>query len=475
MTDYELVAGLEVHVELKTASKIFCSCTTDFGGDPNTHVCPICSGLPGTLPVLNEKVVEFGVKTGLALHCELTQLNKFDRKNYFYPDLPKAYQVSQLFFPICTNGQLRIATSEGEKDIRIHEIHMEEDAGKLVHEADCTLSDNNRGGVALLEIVSEPDFRSAEEVVAYLEKLRDILTYLGVSDCKMQEGRMRADINISVRPRGQEKLGVRAEMKNMNSLKAIQRAIKYEYKRQVKAIEKGETLTQQTRRWDEETGESYAMRSKENAQDYRYFPDPDLAPVELGQQMQERIRALLPELPEQKRQRYQEQFGLSPYDAELLTSAQQWAQLFEDTVAQQACAKEVANLIMGDLMRLSGEAGTLPEELDIDPKKLAQLIGLVTQGKINRTVGKQVVEQIFAHNIDPEQYVKDQGLLMLDDPDLLVLTVEQVLGENPKAVEEYLSGKDKAFASLVGQTMKKLKGKADPKAVNELLREKLKK
>lgn len=472
---YEMIAGLEVHTELSTKTKIFCGCTTAFGGEPNTRVCPVCAGMPGTLPALNEKVVEFALRTGLALNCEITKHTKFDRKNYFYPDLPKAYQISQLYLPICRNGSLEISCEAGTKSIGIHEIHMEEDAGKLIHDPvdDCTLIDYNRCGVPLLEIVSEPDFRSADEVIAYLERLREILMYLGVSDCKMQEGSMRADINISVRPAGQKELGTRTEMKNMNSFKAIHRAVLYETKRQIEVLESGGKIIQETRRWDDNKETAFAMRAKENAQDYRYFPEPDLPAVEISAEMLSAIKENLPELPESKRARYQTEYGLSENDARVLTSARELAFLFEETTAICKKPKEVSNMIMVELMRLLSETNTLPESLNMDPAKLAALIDLITEGIINRNTGKTVLEEIFRNNVEPEAYVKENGLLMLTSSSLIADAIDKVLTENQKSVDDYRNGKEKAFGFLVGQTMKALKGKADPRMVNRGLREKL--
>lgn len=475
--NYEIVVGLEVHVELGTKSKIFCSCTTEFGGDPNTHVCPVCSGMPGVLPVMNKKVVEFAISTGLALNCDITRYNKFDRKNYFYPDLPKAYQVSQLYLPICQNGRVDIEVEGVKKSIGIHEIHMEEDAGKLVHDPwdDCTLVDYNRCGVPLLEIVSEPDFRSADEVIAYLTKLRDILMYLGVSDCKMQEGSMRADVNVSVMPVGTEEFGTRTEMKNMNSFKAIHRAINFEAKRQIELLEEGKRVIQETRRWDDNKDSSFAMRSKENAQDYRYFPEPDLLPIEISDEWIESAKSNMPELPEDKRARYINDMGLSEYDASVLTSAREIAHLFEDAAEKCGKPKEVCNLIMGELMRLLSETATLPEDLKMDGSKVASLVDLITEGKINRNVGKEVFEVIFKDNVEPVSYVTEKGLLMLNDDSLVSDTIDEVIANNPKSIEDYKGGKEKAFGFLVGQTMKALKGKANPQAVNKILKEKLEK
>ncbi len=473
--NYQMVIGLEVHVELSTKSKIFCSCTTEFGGEPNTHVCPVCSGMPGVLPVLNKKVVEFAVSAGLATNCEITRYNKFDRKNYFYPDLPKAYQVSQLYLPICRNGKVEIEVNGEKKHIGIHEIHMEEDAGKLVHDPwdDCTLVDYNRCGVPLLEIVSEPDFRSADEVIAYLTKLRETMMYLGVSDCKMQEGSMRADVNISVMPVGSSKFGTRTEMKNMNSFKAIYRAINYEANRQIELLESGGVVTQETRRWDDNKDASFAMRSKENAQDYRYFPEPDLLPIEISEEWINNARINMPELPEAKRARYINEFGLSEYDASVITSERQIAYLFEDTVKLSNQPKEACNLIMGELMRLMSETGTLAEEVNMDAAKIADLIKLILDGKINRTVGKEVFEQIFRNNVDPVEYVEENGLLMLNDDSLVEKTIDDVIANNPKSISDLKAGKSKAKGFLVGQTMKALKGKANPQTVNQILDKKL--
>ncbi len=475
--NYETVVGLEVHVELSTKSKIFCGCTTEFGGEPNTHVCPVCTGMPGSLPVMNKGVVEFAIRAGIALNCDITRYNKFDRKNYFYPDLPKAYQVSQLYLPICQNGKVEIEVDGEKKYIGIHEIHMEEDAGKLIHDPwdDCTLVDYNRCGVPLLEIVSEPDFRSADEVIAYLTKLRDIMMYLGVSDCKMQEGSMRADVNVSVRPIGQKEFGTRSEMKNMNSFKAIYRAINFEAKRQIEILEEGGKVIQETRRWDENKDASFAMRSKENAQDYRYFPEPDLLPIEISDEWINDVKNNLPELPEAKRARYISEFGLTEYDAGVITSAKQLAYLFEDTTAICKKPKEACNLIMGELMRLLSETSTLPEDIKIDPKKVADLINLIIDGKINRNVGKEVFEEIFRNDVEPVKYVEEKGLLMLNDDSLVSDTIDKVIADNTKGVEDFKGGNEKAFGFLVGQTMKALKGKANPQAVNKILKEKLQK
>ena len=473
--NYQMVVGLEVHVELSTKSKIFCSCTTEFGGEPNTHVCPVCSGMPGVLPVLNKKVVDFAIRAGLATNCEITRYNKFDRKNYFYPDLPKAYQVSQLYLPICRNGKVEIEVEGEKKYIGIHEIHMEEDAGKLVHDPwdDCTLVDYNRCGVPLLEIVSEPDFRSADEVIAYLTKLRETMMYLGVSDCKMQEGSMRADVNISVMPMGSTKFGTRTEMKNMNSFKAIYKAINYESNRQIELLESGGVVTQETRRWDDNKDASFAMRSKENAQDYRYFPEPDLLPIEISDEWIQKTVDNMPELPEAKRARYMSEFGLSEYDASVITAERQIAYIFEDATKICGKPKEVCNYVMGELMRLMSETGTLAEELEMDPAKIAEIIELVTSGKINRTAAKEVFEAVFKENVDPDKYIEEHDLVMVDNSDEVEAIITQVINDNPKSIEDLKAGKAKARGFLVGQTMKALKGKANPQTVNKILDEKL--
>jgi aspartyl-tRNA(Asn)/glutamyl-tRNA(Gln) amidotransferase subunit B len=473
--NYEIVMGLEVHVELATKSKIFCSCTTQFGGAPNTHVCPVCTGMPGVLPVMNEKVVDFAVRTGLALNCDITRHNKFDRKNYFYPDLPKAYQVSQLYLPICRNGKVEIEVEGEKKSIGIHEIHMEEDAGKLVHDPwdDCTLVDYNRCGVPLLEIVSEPDFRSADEVLAYLTKLRETLLYLGVSDCKMQEGSMRADINLSVRPVGQKEFGTRTEMKNMNSMKAIGRAINYEAKRQIEVIEEGGKVLQETRRWDDNKDHSYAMRSKENAQDYRYFPEPDLLPIEISQEWIDRAVENMPELADAKRERFVRDFGLTEYDAQVLTTSRELTTLFEETNEICNNPKEVCNLILGELMGLMSKSGVLAEDVHIAPQKIADLITMVKDNKINRTTYKEVFEKVFTDDVDPVKYVEENNLGMLNDDSLVEETIDKLLAENPDVVEEIHAGKKKLVGFLVGQTMKALKGKANPQLINEILAKKL--
>lgn len=473
--NYEMVIGLEVHVELSTKSKIFCTCTTEFGGDPNTHCCPVCTGLPGVLPVLNEKVVDYAIRAGIATNCEITKYNKFDRKNYFYPDLPKAYQISQLYLPICRNGHVDIETSKGTKSIGIHEIHMEEDAGKLIHDPwdDCTLADYNRCGVPLLEIVSEPDFRSAEEVTAYLQKLKSTFEYLDISDCKMQEGSMRADINLSVRPVGSDTFGTRTEMKNMNSFKAIARAIEGEFNRQVEVLESGKKVIQETRRWDDNKERSYAMRSKENAHDYRYFPEPDLPPVEISDEWIERVRSEQPEMAPEKQKRYQEEFGLPEYDARMITGEKAMADFFEEATKLTNKPKEVSNWIMGDIFRMLKELSIEASNMKLSPDNLAKLINMIDKGTINRNTAKKVLSAVFDDNSDCEQYVKDNGLQMVNDTGAVEEVIKKVLENNPQSVSDYKGGKQKAFGFIVGQCMRELKGKANPAIVNELLKKAL--
>lgn len=473
MKTYETVIGLEVHVELATQTKIFCGCTTQFGGEPNTHCCPVCTGMPGTLPVLNKQVVEFAIAAGLATNCEINQDCKFDRKNYFYPDLPKAYQVSQLYLPICHDGGIEIETSAGKKVVRIHEIHMEEDAGKLIHDPwdDCTLVDYNRCGVPLIEIVSEPDMRSAEEVIAYLEKLKLILQYLGVSDCKMQEGSLRADINLSIMEIGAKEFGTRTEMKNMNSFKAIARAIEGERKRQIELLEYGKAVVQETRRWDDNKDNSFAMRSKEDAQDYRYFPEPDLVPIIISDEWLKQIGDRQTELRDEKMLRYEKEYDIPAYDAGIITGSKHLADLFEETVALCGKPKEVSNWLMVETMRLLKEEEKEPEDIAFEAVNLGGLIQLIADNKINRTVAKEVFEKIFKDNIDPVKYVEEKGLSMVSDEGLLKTTIEKIITENPASVNDYRSGKEKALGFLVGQTMKEMKGKADPGMINKILKE----
>ena len=473
---YETVIGLEVHVELATRTKIFCSCSTRFGGAPNTHTCPVCTGMPGSLPVLNRKVVEYAMAVGLAANCQINQLCKFDRKNYFYPDNPQNYQISQLYLPICHDGWVEIETAQGQKKkIGIHEIHMEEDAGKLIHDEweDCSLVDYNRSGVPLIEIVSEPDMRSADEVIAYLEKLRLMIQYLGASDCKLQEGSMRADVNLSVREAGSSEFGTRTEMKNLNSFKAIARAIEGERQRQIELLEDGKAVIQETRRWDDNKESSKPMRSKEDAKDYRYFPDPDLPPVVISDQWIEKVRAAQPELRDEKMERYQNEYGLPAYDASILTESKAMADLFEETVKLCKKPKEASNWLMVEAMRLLKEKAMEPEEMGLSAASLAALIDMVESKEINRTIAKTVFQEMFDQDMDPRQYVKEHGLGMVADDGALRKAIEQVMEENPQSVADYKSGKTKAMGYLVGQTMKAMKGKADPASVSSMVKEML--
>lgn len=469
---YETVIGLEVHVELATKTKIFCSCSTEFGGAPNTHTCPVCTGMPGSLPVLNRQVVEYALAVGLAVNCEINQYCRFDRKNYFYPDNPQNYQISQLYLPICHDGFVEIETAAGKK-VGIHEIHMEEDAGKLIHDEweDCSLVDYNRSGVPLIEIVSEPDMRSADEVIAYLEKLRLIIQYLGASDCKLQEGSMRADVNLSVRETGALEFGTRTEMKNLNSFKAIARAIEGERKRQIELLEDGKKVVQETRRWDDNKESSRAMRSKEDAKDYRYFPDPDLPPVTISDAWIQEIKDRQPELKTEKMARYQEEYGLSAYDADIITGAKHMADIFEATVSLCGKPKEAANWLMVEAMRLLKEEALEPEAIRFSPENLAKLIVLVDNGTINRTVAKEVFEKIFAEDVDPEAYVEENGLKVVNDEGALRAVIREVIAANPQSVTDYHNGKERARGFLVGQTMRAMKGKADPAMVNKVLEE----
>ena len=473
---YETVIGLEVHVELATKTKIFCGCSTAFGGAPNTHTCPVCTGMPGSLPVLNRQVVEYALGIGLATNCKITQVCKFDRKNYFYPDNPQNYQISQLYLPIARDGYVEIEVDGQTKKIGIHEMHMEEDAGKLVHDEweDASFVDYNRSGVPLVEIVSEPDMRSAEEVMAYLEKLRLIIQYLGASDCKLQEGSMRADVNISVREVGATEFGTRTEMKNLNSFKAIARAIEGERARQIDLIESGEEVIQESRRWDDTKEKSYAMRSKEDAKDYRYFPEPDLVPIVISDEWIAEVKARQPEFRTEKLERYKKEFEIPEYDAEILTGSKKMADIFEETTAICNKPKKVSNWLMVETMRLLKDRGMEVEDLSFSPANLAKLIDLTEAGTVNSSVAKEVFEHVFDEDVDPEVYVEEHGLKTVNDEGALKAALEQAIANNPKAVADYKGGKEKALGALVGQTMKAMRGKANPGMINQMLREMLK-
>ena len=470
--DYETVIGLEVHAELSTASKIYCSCKNAFGAEVNTQCCPICTGLPGTLPTLNKKVVEYAVRMGYALHCDINRISKQDRKNYFYPDLPKAYQISQFDVPLCEHGYVDVLVDGSEKRIGVTRIHIEEDAGKLLHgdSFSGSLVDFNRCGVPLIEIVSEPDMRSSVEAKAYLETIKSILECLNISDCKMQEGSIRCDVNVSVRPRGREEFGTRCEMKNVNSFNGAAHAIEYEVKRQIEVISGGGIIVQETRRWDDEKGMSFTMRSKEDAQDYRYFPEPDLRTLVLEQDYLDALRASIPELPNKKRMRYMKDYGLSEFDAGLLAQTEEKAVFFEECVSLGTVQpKNVANWLSGDVAYLLSEKNLSLTESKLTTKKLVDLVALIENGAISNTAGKTVLEEIFATGAEPETIVKEKGLLQLSDTAALEAIVAEILAANEKSVTDYKGGKTNALGFLVGQCMRASKGKGNPQILKEIL------
>lgn len=468
IANYEMVIGLEVHVELKTATKIFCGCSTKFGAAPNTQCCPVCTGMPGSLPVLNGKVVEYAVKAGLATGCKIATYSKQDRKNYFYPDLPKAYQISQYDLPLCSEGHLDIETENGKKRIGITRIHIEEDAGKLVHqEGKGTFIDCNRCGVPLIEIVSEPDMRSAEEAKAYLQKLRAIILYTGVSDCKMNEGSLRCDVNLSIRKKGSDKLGTRTEMKNLNSFQNVVKAIEYEYARQVSVLEEGGKVIQETRRFDMNTGKTSSMRSKENADDYRYFPDPDLVPIVVSPEFLEEIRKSIPVLPDQRKASYQEKYGLTSLAAETLVTRKDIADYFETVAGKTEYPLLAANLVSGEVARLCPEEQAVP----VAPAHIAVLSDLLGQGKINGGTCKKVIAQLFREDGDPMEIIEAQGLQQISDPQVLRPMAEEVLRQSQKVVQDYQGGNKNAFHALVGKMMKKTQGKGNPQVIGQVLSE----
>lgn len=476
--DYEIVIGLEVHSELKTKSKIFCGCSTQFGSEQNTNVCPVCLGLPGVLPVINETVVEFAIRAGLALNCEILPFSKFDRKNYYYPDLPKNFQTSQYDLPIAVNGYLDIEVEGQTKRIGITRVHMEEDAGKLVHSgtinnSDYALVDYNRTGVPLIEIVSEPDIRTPEEAKAYLEKLKAILQYIDVSDCKMEEGSLRCDANISLRPRGTEPFGTKAEIKNLNSFRSVQRGLEYEVARQEQVLEEGGRVIQETRSWDEAKGITLSMRSKEQAHDYRYFPEPDLVPIIVDPAEVEEIRQSLPELPDARQKRLMNDYGLSSYDASVITASKAMADYFDETVACQADAKSVANWLMGEVSKHLNTAGLDIEDCPVTPTKLAGMIALIDKGTISGKIAKTVFENMWSSGKDADTVVKEKGLVQISDASAIIAIVDSVIAANPQSVADFKAGKEKAIGFLVGQIMKQTKGRANPEMVNKLLRERL--
>lgn len=475
---YETVIGLEVHAQLATDSKIFCNCSTEFGAEPNMHTCPVCLGLPGTLPVLNKKVVDYAIMAGLATNCSIADYSKFDRKNYFYPDLPKAYQISQFDLPICREGYIEVELEDGVKKIGITRIHMEEDAGKLIHEGSIdkssgSLVDYNRTGVPLIEIVSEPDMRTAAEARQYLTQLKKILEYIAVSDCNMDEGSLRCDANVSIRPLGQKEFGTRTELKNMNSFKAVEKAIEYEVERQKEVIENGGQVVQETRTWDDSLNKTISMRGKEQAHDYRYFPEPDLVPLEIDSEWVDSIRNQLPELPREKKERFVKEYGIPEYDAGVLTDSLALATFFEDCVSSYNDAKAVSNWIMGDFLRLVKEENLDIEEVKITGALMAKMLQLMDKGVISSKIAKTIFEEMFKTGKDPETIVEEKGLKQISDEDKLEEIVEKILEENPEAIEDIRNGKDRAIGFLVGQVMKETRGKANPGMVNKLIRAKV--
>ena len=477
-SDYEVVIGLEVHAELSTKTKIFCGCPTEFGGVPNTHCCPICMAMPGALPVLNEKVVEYAVKAGLATNCEISRDSKNDRKNYFYPDLPKSYQISQYDKPLCEHGYVEIEDDEGNlKKIRLLRIHIEEDAGKLNHDefGGGSLVDLNRAGVPLIESVSMPDLRSAGEAERYLRKLKSIFEYIEVSDCKMQEGSYRADVNVSVRKKGAEEFGNRTEMKNMSSFRSIVRAIEYEANRQIDVIEEGGKIEQETLRWDDVSGKTFPMRNKENAEDYRYFPDPDLVAIRLSEEYIQNIKNNLPELPESRKARYMSEYGLSEKDARLITASKYLSDLFEATKEVCGNAKLSANWILSDVSRILNEKEMEPDQIPFSADQLGKMIVLIENGTISSAIGKKVLTELFENPSDPEEIVKSKGWIQISDESAIKEVVMQVLQNNAQSVADYKAGKDKALGFLVGQAMKATKGKANPQMLNKMFLDELNK
>ena len=471
--NYEMVIGLEVHVELKTDTKIFCNCKTTFGAEPNTQCCPVCMGMPGTLPVLNGKVIDYAVKAGIATNCTIAQKSKQDRKNYFYPDLPKAYQISQYDLPLCENGHIDINVNGQEKRIGITRIHIEEDAGKLVHDEKYgTMIDCNRCGVPLIEIVSEPDIRGPEEAVAYLEKLRAIIMYTGVSDCKMQEGSLRCDVNLSVRKIGETKFGTRTEMKNLNSFNFISKAIEYEYKRQVEAVEAGEKIYQETRRFDANSGKTYSMRRKENANDYRYFPDPDLPFIEISDEELADYRSQIPMLPDERKAQYIKEYGLDPYPAEMIINDKDIADYFEQTAKKTTSPKIAANLLTGEIFRLLDPDS---KEIKVSVDALAAIADMSDNQTINSSTAKRLVKEVWKSGVDPVEFVKEQDLAQINDEDTIRAVVVDVIAKNAKSVEDYKNGKQAALGAIVGQVMGRTRSKANPVIANRIILEEINK
>lgn len=475
-TNYETIIGLEVHLQLNTKSKLFCGCSTKFGEEPNANTCPVCLGMPGTLPVINERAVEYALMACRATDCKINQYNKFDRKNYYYPDLPKGYQISQFDLPVGFDGAVTIETENGYKDIGLTRIHLEEDAGKLIHagsvaDSDHSLVDFNRGGVPLIEIVSEPDLRTPAEAKSYLEALKQIMLYLDISDCNMEEGSLRCDANVSLRPEGQEEFGVKVEVKNMNSFKAVENALSFEVKRQRKMLENGEEISQETRSWDDTSNETVLMRGKEEADDYRYFPEPDLMPLEISDEWIKETDDNLPELPLAKKERFIDEYELPEYDAEVLTDDFKLANLFEETVQNYSRPKEASNWLMGEFLKLSNEEGIAPDESNVTGDKLASLLKLIDDGTISSKIAKDVFEEMFKTGKEPEEIVEEKGLTQISDEDKLVEIINNILDENQDVVEEIQSGNDRPVGFLVGQVMKETRGKANPQLANKLIRE----
>ena len=478
---FEIVIGLEIHAQLATKSKIFCGCSTEFGAQPNTNTCPICLGLPGVLPVLNKKVVEYAIKAGLAFNCEIASFSKFDRKNYFYPDLPKAYQISQYDLPICKNGYLDVELEEGQTfRVRINRIHMEEDAGKLVHgtganitESNAALVDLNRAGTPLIEIVSEPDIHSPQEARAYAQTLKSILEYLEVSDCNMEQGSLRVDANVSLMPVGSEEFGTKTAIKNMNSFRALERALEYEVERQAEILQNGGKIVQETRTWDEKANKTISMRSKEEAHDYRYFPEPDLVPIEITPEWLEQIKKTIGELPKDKKERFRQEYNLSEYVAHVLTNEKALADFYERVAKDYHDPKQVANWLMGDFLRLVKENNLSYDELKISPEQLKEILKLIDQGTISNKIAKIVFEEMFKSGKDPEVIVKEKGLVQISDSNQLEVIVNKVLQNNPQVILDYKAGKERAFKFLIGQVMKETRGKANPQMVNQIVLKKL--
>ena len=474
--DYEVVIGLEVHAELATKTKIFCSCKTNFGAEPNTQCCPVCMAMPGALPVLNEKVVEYAVKAGLATNCTISRDSKSDRKNYFYPDLPKAYQISQFDKPLCEKGYVEIDIPEGKKKIRLTRIHIEEDAGKLNHDdyGRGSLVDLNRAGVPLIEIVSEPDIRSAQEAESYVRKLKSILEYIEVSDCKMQEGSLRADVNVSIRKKGVTEFGTRTETKNLNSFRSIVREIEYEVERQIDVIESGGKVEQETLRWDDVSGKTFSMRDKEDAEDYRYFPDPDLVAIKLSEEYINKIKEELPELPESRKTRYLEEYKLTQKEADTLTASKYLSDFFEETTKICNNPKIVCNWMLSDIAKVLNEKEIEPDQIPFSPKDLAELIGLIEKGTISGAIAKKVLDKMFEESKKPETIIKENGWIQISDEGAIKEVVEKIIMQNPQSVADYKAGKEKALGFLVGQAMKETKGKANPQMLNTMFKDALK-